>query len=87
LGQYGVGERGEQLRSLAHQVKENGSQEAIDNAVDELETIFSTIPESERERMVLVPVPGKTGVPGYTDDIAYDLGQRLDIDSNSNLIC
>ena len=87
LGRYGVGERGEELRSLAHQVKENGSQEAIDNAVDELEPLFSSIPESERERMVLVPVPGRSGVPGYTDDIAYDLGERLDIDSNSNLIC
>ena len=87
LGQYGIGERGEELRTLAHQVKENRSPETIDNAVDELEAIFSGIPESERERMVLVPVPGKTGVPGYTDDIAYDLGERLDIDSNSNLIC
>ena len=87
LGKYGEGERGEELRQLAHDVKEGRGQDAIDYAVDELEAIFANIPEAEKERMVLVSMPGRNGVPGYTDDIAYDLGERLGIDSNSNLIC
>ena len=70
LGQYGVGERGEELRTLAHQVKEGGSNDAITEAVNQLSDLFEKIPEVERERMVLVPMPGKTGIPGYTDDIA-----------------
>ena len=86
LGQYGVGERGEELRTLAHQVKEGGSNDAITEAVNQLSDLFGKIPEAERERMVLVPMPGKTGIPGYTDDIAYDLGDYMEIDSNSSLI-
>ena len=86
LGQYGVGERGEELRTLAHQVKEGGSNDAITEAVSQLSDLFGKIPEAERERMVLVPMPGKTGIPGYTDDIAYDLGDYMEIDSNSSLI-
>ena len=86
LGQYGVGERGEELRTLAHQVKEGGTDGAITEAVSQLSDLMEKIPEAERERMVLVPMPGKTGVPGYTDDIAYDLGDYMEIDSNSSLI-
>ena len=86
LGQYGVGERGEELRTLAHRVKEGGTDGAITEAVSQLSDLMEKIPEAERERMVLVPMPGKTGVPAYTDDIAYDLGDYMEIDSNSSLI-
>ena len=69
---------------MAHQVKEGGSNDAITEAVSQLSDLFEKIPEAERERMVLVPMSGKTGIPGYTDDIAYDLGDYME--SNSSLI-
>ena len=87
LGQYGVGEHGEELRQLAHQVKEQGTSEAINEAVSQFSDLFAQIPEADREKMVIVPVPGKTGVAGYTDDIAYDLGDYMEIDSNNGLTC
>ena len=87
LGQYGVGEHGEELRRLAHQVKEQGTSDAITEAVSRFSDLFAQIPEADREKMVIVPVPGKTGVAGYTDDIAYDLGDYLEIDSNNGLTC
>ena len=87
LGQYGVGERGEELRQLAHQVKEQGTSDAITEAVSRFSDLFAQIPEADREKMVIVPVPGKTGVAGYTDDIAYDLGDYMEIDSNNGLTC
>jgi len=85
LGQYGVGEHGEELRQLAHQVKEQGTSDAITEAVSRFSDLFAQIPEADREKMVIVPVPGKTGVAGYTDDIAYDLGDYMEIDSNNGL--
>ena len=87
LGQYGVGEHGEELRQLAHQVKEQGTSDAITEAVSQFSDLFAQIPEADREKMVIVPVPGKTGVAGYTDDIAYDLGDYMEIDSNNGLTC
>ena len=87
LGQYGVGEYGEELRRLAHQVKEQGTSDAITEAVSQFSDLFAQIPEADREKMVIVPVPGKTGVAGYTDDIAYDLGDYMEIDSNNGLTC
>ena len=85
LGQYGVGERGEELRTLAHQVKEQGTNEAVTEAVSRFSDLFAQIPEAEREKMVIIPMPGKTGIAGYTDDIAYDLGDYMEIESNNGL--
>ena len=87
LGQYGVDEHGEELRQLAHQVKEQGTIEAVTEAVSRFSDLFAQIPDADREKMVIVSVPGKTGVAGYTDDIAYDLGDYMEIDSNNGLTC
>lgn len=87
LGQYGMGERGEDLRTLAHQVKEQGTNEIISQAVNQLSGIFKNLPHAERERMVLIPMPGAGGVSTYTDDIVHELSEKLGIDSNSGLFC
>ena len=87
LGRYGVGERGENLRTLAHQVKEVWTDDIITDAANQLSGIFKNLPYSERERMILVPMPGHDGFPGYTDDIAYEIGEKLDMSSSNGLIC
>ena len=87
LGQYGAGEHGEELRQLAHQLKEAGGQKSIDKAVKAFEDVINSIPVAEQERVVLVPVPDHNGLPGYMDDVAYDLGGYCDVESNNGLTC
>lgn len=87
LGQYGQGERGENLRILAHQVKEQGTDDIITQAVNQLSGIFNNLSPVEREKMVLIPMPGADGFPAYTDDLVYRLSEKLNIGSDSGLAC
>ena len=83
LGQYGVGERGEELRQLAHQLKEGASEESLNKAADMLSAIFENVPEEERDRIVLVPMPDHKGQPGYMDEVVYEIAERQDLDNNN----
>ena len=85
LGQYGVGEYGEELRQLAHQLKEGASKESLDKSVDLLSAIFENIPKEEHDRLVLVPMPDHKGVPGYMDEVVYEIAEKLDLDNNNRL--
>jgi len=85
LGQYGVGEYGEELRQLAHQLKEGASKESLDKAVEMLSAIFENIPKEEHDRLVLVPMPDHKGHPGYMDEIVYEIAEKLDLDNNNRL--
>ena len=85
LGQYGVGENGEELREIALQLKKGASEDTINDAVDKLATIFNLVSPEERERMVLVPMPDRKGLPGYMDDVTYELGAQLSMESNNRL--
>ena len=85
LGQYGVGEYSEELRQLAHQLKEGASKESLDKAVEMLSAIFENIPKEEHDRLVLVPMPDHKGLPGYMDEVVYEIAEKLDLDNNNRL--
>ena len=73
---YGVGDQGEELRRIAHQVKEFTSESSVGFAANYLTKIFNNIPDKDRKRMVLIPVPGTTGYPGYMEDVVKQLAER-----------
>ena len=85
LGQYGVGERGMELREIALQLKKGASEETINDAAEKLAAIFNQVSPEERERMVLVPMPDRKGLPGYMDDVTYELGEQLSMENNNRL--
>ena len=73
---YGVGVQGQELRRIAHQVKEFASESSIGFAANYLSKIFNNIPDEDRKRMILIPVPGSTGYPGYMEDVVKQLSER-----------
>ena len=85
VGQYGVGEQGEELRRIAHQVKEYGSETSIDMAATQLAGIFNNIPDEDRKRMVLIPMPGTTGYADYMDSVVTKLAERTGITTVNTL--
>lgn len=85
VGQYGVGERGEVLRSIAHQIKEFGSESSIDLAVTNYLSIFNNIPSEERNRMVLIPMPGTTGYADYMVKVVAKLCEHNGLTSVDTL--
>lgn len=54
-----------------------GTNEIISQAVNQLSGIFKNLPHAERERMVLIPMPGAGGVSTYTDDIVHELSEKF----------
>ena len=73
---YGVGVQGQELRRIAHQVKEYTSESSVGFAANYLTKIFNNIPDEDRKRMILIPVPGSTGYPGYMEDVVKQLAER-----------
>ena len=62
-GQYGGTVMGEELRTIAHQVKEYGTDSSVRAVVDKMIGIFNNIPNEDLKKMVLIPMPGASGYP------------------------
>ena len=82
---YGRGVQGEELRRIAHQVKEYGSDSSIGFAANYFAKIFNNIPDEDKKRMVLIPVPGTTGYPSYMEGVVNELSERLGMTSVNTL--
>lgn len=81
VGKYGEGEKGEELRRIAHQVKEFGSDSSVQMAVTQLMGIFNQIPAEEKKRMVLIAMPGTTGYADYMKKVVDKLSESTYIKS------
>ena len=85
VGRYGGDENGEELRTIAHQIKEYGTESSIDAAVTKLIGVINNIPDEDKRRMVLIPVPGTTGYAGYMEDVVNKLAERAHMTSVNSL--
>ena len=84
-GQYGGTVMGEELRTIAHQVKEYGTDSSVRAVVDKMIGIFNNIPDEDMKKMILIPMPGASGYPGYMEKVVNELGERTGLQTANNL--
>ena len=84
-GQYGGTVMGEELRTIAHQVKEYGTDSSVRAVVDKMIGIFNNISEEDLKKMILIPMPGASGYPGYMEKIVNELGERTGLQTANSL--
>ena len=84
-GQYGGTVMGEELRTIAHQVKEYGTDSSVRAVVDKMIGIFNNIPNEDLKKMVLIPMPGASGYPGYMESVVNELGERTGLQTANSL--
>ena len=84
-GQYGGTVMGEELRTIAHQVKEYGTDSSVRAVVDKMIGIFNIIPNEDLKKMVLIPMPGASGYPGYMEKVVNELGERTGLQTANSL--
>ena len=84
-GQYGGTVMGEELRTIAHQVKEYGTDSSVNAVVDKMIGIFNNVPDEDRKKMVLIPMPGASGYPGYMEKVVNELGERTGLQTANSL--
>ena len=84
-GQYGGTVMGEELRTIAHQVKEYGTDSSVRAVVDKMIGIFNNIPDEDMKKMILIPMPGASGYPGYMENVVNELGERTGLQTANSL--
>ena len=84
-GQYGGTVMGEELRTIAHQVKEYGTDSSVRAVVDKMIGIFNNIPDEDMKKMILIPMPGASGYPGYMEKVVNELGERTGLQTANSL--
>ena len=84
-GQYGGTVMGEELRTIAHQVKEYGTDSSVRAVVDKMIGIFNNIPDEDMKKMILIPMPGASGYPGYMENVVNELGERTGLQIANSL--
>ena len=84
-GQYGGTVMGEELRTIAHQVKEYGTDSSVRAVVDKMIGIFNNIPDEDMKKMILIPMPGASGYPSYMEKVVNELGERTGLQTANSL--
>ena len=84
-GQYGGTVMGEELRTIAHQVKEYGTDSSVRAVVDKMIGIFNNIPDEDMKKMILIPMPGASGYPGDMEKVVNELGERTGLQTANSL--
>ena len=84
-GQYGGTVMGEELRTIAHQVKEYGTDSSVRAVVDKMIGIFNNVPDEDKKKMFLIPMPGASGYPGYMEKVVNELGERTGLQTANSL--